>query len=170
MTNIYFISEKTLREESLINDNVDSSFILSAIRTAQDINLQEVIGTALFNSLKDQVVTGTFKSPYYERLMDEFIQPYLVNQIMSAIVIPIHYKFRNAGIVTNNDQHFQSSQLKDVEYVKTHYEHLAVFNANRIVEFLINNKEQFDEIQDCGCDNNWLKLNKKTNKCSLFLK
>lgn len=51
MNTIYFISEKTLREQSLINDNVESSFISYAIKNAQMINLQEIIGSALYNSL-----------------------------------------------------------------------------------------------------------------------
>lgn len=134
---IYFISEKTLREQSLINDNVEGMFLNSAIYNAQVINLQEVIGSELYNSLCEQVKEGEMRSEYYETLMDNYITPYLVNRVMSDICIPLHYKMRNAGIVMNSDQHYQTANLSDIQYVKEYYEHNAVFNANRIVEYIL---------------------------------
>ena len=166
MNKVYFISEKNLRAQSLINDNVDSTYLNSAILTAQTTNLKEVIGTTLYNKIENLIISGDIKleeNSIYQILLDDYIQPYLVNRIMSDICIPLHYKMKNAGIVTNEDQHFQSASLNEVEYVKNYYEHLSVFNANRTIEFIMNNKELISE-----CDENWIKISRNTTKSQIY--
>ena len=51
MNNILLISEKTIKENSLVSNNVDGKYIQNAIRTAQDISLQPIIGEKLFKRL-----------------------------------------------------------------------------------------------------------------------
>ena len=51
MNNILLISEKTIKENSLVSNNVDGKYIQNAIRTAQDISLQPIIGQKLFERL-----------------------------------------------------------------------------------------------------------------------
>lgn len=169
METVYLISERTLRNNSVINANVESSFINAAIEKAQDINLQEVIGTALYESIKGQVKNNDFKAPEYKILLDRYIQNYLINQVMSDIIIPLHYKFRNAGLVINADQHYQSANMNEVDKVVNYYEHQAVFYANRIKEYILSNKDVFD-IEICTCNEDWLQMNGKTNKCPIFFK
>lgn len=150
MERIYMVSEKELRTASLINENVDSAFLQRSILDAQEINLQQIIGSKLYNSLKKQIKDGVFKDPKYQILLDEYINPYLINQTMATISIPLQYKFRNAGIVTNNDMHYNSVRLDEVTYVERHYENLASFNANRMTDFIIENKTIFTEIDECS--------------------
>lgn len=40
MTQIYFITEKQLREATLINDNTEATYLNKAIMDAQDVDLQ----------------------------------------------------------------------------------------------------------------------------------
>lgn len=167
MIQIYFISEKQLREATLINDNVEATYLNKAIMDAQEVGLQEVIGSALYDSLKEQVKVGEMKSEFYEKLMDEYVSQYLVNQVMATITIPLHYKMRNSGIVTNSDQHYNTANLNEVTYVEQHYKNLAVFNANRMVEFILNNKEEFPEINNCE---RWIKLTRDTTKSPIFFR
>lgn len=168
MNKVYFISEKNLRAQSLINDNVDSTYLNSAILTAQTTNLKEVIGSTLYKKIEDLVISGDIKTEehaIYQTLLDDYIQPYLINRIMSDICVPLHYKARNAGIVVNADQHFQSASLNEVEYVKNYYEHLSVFNANRVIEFIIKNKDIIPE-----CDENWIKMSRNTTKSQIYFR
>lgn len=165
MRNIYLISEKELRQASMIDDNVDSTFLTYSIMQAQETGLQEVIGSELYESILKQVEEHTFLNDDYKTLLDKYIQPYLVNETMAQIVIPIQYKIRNAGIVVGNDQHYQNMNMADVERVQESYKHKAVFNANRMIEFVLSHKESFTEIM---CSERWVKLQDQMNKCPLF--
>lgn len=167
MTQIYFITEKQLREATLINDNTEATYLNKAIIDAQDVDLQQVIGSKLYKSLKEQVIAGEMKSEFYRTLMDEYIPQYLINQVMATITIPLHYKFRNSGIVTNADQHYNTASLNEVTYVEKHYKNLATFAANRMVEFILNNREEFPEIEECDT---WLKLSKSNTQCPIHFR
>ena len=46
---IFLISEQTLKNETILNDNIGSEYIAPAIETAQDIYLQQLIGTELLD-------------------------------------------------------------------------------------------------------------------------
>lgn len=166
MDKIYLISEKQLRAESLINDNVDGVYINAAILSAQNIDLQEVVGTGLYNDICTKVVNKTITDEW-EILLEQYIHPYLINRVMANIAIPLQFKFRNAGIVTNNDQHFQTASLTETEFVQNYYEHQAVFFANRIIEYVLNNKDVF--CINC-CDEHWVKFSKNTTKAPIYFR
>ena len=59
MTTTLLISEAKVRQFTDINNNVDSSLLTNAIRTAQDIELQRVLGTILYNKIISDVDAAT---------------------------------------------------------------------------------------------------------------
>ena len=61
MARVLLISEKTLKSNGVINNNVDGMYILPAIDYAQDAGLQPIIGTKLYNKLMDLVADGSIQ-------------------------------------------------------------------------------------------------------------
>ena len=69
MAKCFLISEKTLKENSVINNNVDGMYILPAIEFAQDAGLQPLLGTVLYEKLMDLVADGSIvNAPDYKLL------------------------------------------------------------------------------------------------------
>lgn len=148
MNNILLISEKTLKSQSLINDNVGSEFILPSIQTAQDIGLQPLIGTYLYDKLRELVGNGTIsndENASYKTLLDTYITPYLAYKVMSDIQIPLAYKMRNAGIIQTNNEYQTNSIMKDVQQLSTFYDQKATFYANRLSDYLLANSGSYPE-------------------------
>lgn len=54
MKTVYLISPKTIKENTLIDENIDETFILQAIKDAQ-ITLREFIGKNIYNNLCSMV-------------------------------------------------------------------------------------------------------------------
>lgn len=80
MEKVLLISEATLKKYTLINDNVDGMYILPAIQSAQDVDLDTIIGTALNTKLQELVKTGDIVSEEYSAyklLLDDYITPYM---------------------------------------------------------------------------------------------
>lgn len=145
------ISEKTLKSNGVINDNVDNMYIYPAIQFAQDEGLQSLIGTKLYNKLMDMVdddsITGNTD---YKYLLDEYVTPYLLNKVTSDIQLPLAYKLRNQGIVQNNGEHTYQSALKDTQYLIQFYDNKANFYANRMSDYLKANRSKYPEY--CSLD------------------
>ena len=64
MTQTFIISEEKLREFTDINDNLDSKLIKNAVREAQDIYLQRLTGTSLYNYILAQIDADTLSGNY----------------------------------------------------------------------------------------------------------
>ena len=62
MTKILIIGEDFIKTNSGLNDNVWGSNLTPAIREAQDIKLQQILGSALYQSLLDKIADGSIKN------------------------------------------------------------------------------------------------------------
>lgn len=146
MARVFLISEETLKSNGVINNNVDSMYILPAIEFAQDAGLQPLIGTKLYNKLMDLVADGSIvDAPDYKFLLDEYITPYLVNKVTADIQIPLNYKLRNQGVVQNSTDNTIVPTMKDLQYVIQNYEYKAIFYGNRLSDYICVNTTKFPE-------------------------
>ena len=146
MARVLLISEKTLKTNSIINNNVDSMYILPAIEFAQDSGLQPLIGTNLYNKLMDLVDTGAISGATdYKVLLDEYVTPYLLNKVTADIQLPLAYKTRNQGLVQQTGENTYVPSLKDTQYVIQHYQNQADFYGQRMSDFLCANRSKYPE-------------------------
>lgn len=148
MSKVFLISDVLLKEETIINDNVGSEFIGPAIETAQDIYLQQIIGTELLDKMYALVVTNQIiddANKIYKELLDDYITPYLKFKVLSEITVPLAYKYRNAGVVQSTANNYQQTTLKDAQLVANHYNLRADFFVERMNKFLCANAGQIPE-------------------------
>lgn len=164
---VLLLSEKTLKEDSLINDNVDSMYIYPAIQVAQEQGLQQVIGTLLYKRICQYVDEGNVPADY-RILLDDYITPYLEYKVMADIQIPLSYKFRNLGVNQTTDERTYSQSLRDTQYLIEYYDNKAKFYSNRLFEYLKANHKLFpDFMKKDSCDD--LQANKMSYKTNIVL-
>lgn len=155
---IFLISEDILKTEGLLEDNVWAGFIRPAIQLAQEKGLQSLIGTVLYEKILEMVADNTIKdveNRKYKELVDNFIIPYLMWQVMYEISVPITYKTKNQGVittdVTSNDWN-QKLSMSEFQYVVQRYESNATFYGNRMCDYLHAHTSDYPEYlkYECG--------------------
>jgi hypothetical protein len=122
--NVLLISEDYLKTESFLDDNVSGKYLLTAIKMAQDIELQSIIGTNLLHSIQKKVFDNVIEleaNKRYKDLLDNYIQPFLLYQVLSEIVIPISYKMSNFGVMQSSDEKDYAVDNKQINLVKKFY-------------------------------------------------
>lgn len=165
---IQLISEKRLKQDSLIDNNVDGLYITPAIQLAQEVGLQPIIGGPLYKKILELVNTGDIQTETdYKELLDDYCIPYLEYKVMSEIQIPLSFKMRNQGIVTTNDDHSYNTDIRDVQYLKTYYDEKATFYANRLSDYLCANSSKFPEYKQCVSGE--MKSNSKAYNTNIYL-
>lgn len=167
MTNILLISEDYIKTNSGLNDNVWGSYLTPSIREAQDIKLQQILGSSLYQSLLGKVADGTIKEDIfkpYKTLLDEYIQIYLMYQTISDLVPIIGVKLTNLGVVVSNDEHVTNLSQSERDLVQSYYGLRAEFYGKRLQEFLKENKADFKEF---NCHD--AELNSVADSGGLFL-
>lgn len=166
MNNILLISEQTIKENSLVSNNVDGKYIQNAIRTAQDISLQPIIGQKLFERLCEGIAENNLTELETE-LISTYIHPVLLNAVMSDLVLQLSYKFRNLGAVQTTDTNVIIPSLNDLQYIREDYKMKAAFYMNRLSDFLEANCSKFKQYPGCECGK--LKASKNSYKMNLTL-
>lgn len=142
MIQIYLISEDTLKTETILNDNVSPEYFGSAIETAQEIYLQQLIGTSLLNDLCNKVKNNSLTADD-KVLLDEYITPFLKFKVLAEVTLPLAFKYRNAGVIQTNNEYTYNTGLKDAQQVATHYDQRANFFAIRLTDWLCANSVKF---------------------------
>lgn len=151
MTDILLISEDYIKTNSGLNDNVFGSYLTPAIRDAQDMRLQSIIGTNLYKSILDQIDTDTLQ-PQYKTLLDDYIQVFLMYQTISDLVPIIGVKLTNLGVVVSNDEHLTNLSQGERDLVQNYYLERADFYCRRLQEYLLANRGKYPELKECDCD------------------
>lgn len=139
----YFITVEELKQTTF-NANLDNEYIVPALEEAQSIYLREILGDLLYGSIENRIDSETLSGKYLT-LVNQYIKPYLTYKVQSVIVIPLNNKTRNAGVINQYDQGFNTTTMKDTAYLAEHYDSRAEFYANRLTTYLQKNAADFPE-------------------------
>lgn len=149
---VLLVSERTLKERTLINDNVDGLYILPAIQLCQDVDLQTVIGPVLVKKLQSLVSDGTIDGPEnkdYKDLLDNYVTPYMCWQTMTAIQVNINFKLSNSGVIQNQDDKKYNIDYRSGKELIAQYEKYSNAYAMKLKNFLCANVNKFPEYRKC---------------------
>lgn len=141
MKKIILISVNQVKENTIIESNVDEKLIVNSILEVQDLELQPVIGKITLNRLKSEVEQTIIQSGYTladsdKTLLDEYIKPFLVYGTLVNSFIGIHYKYSNKGIIKKNDVQAQSADSKELELMRSHYVTKFENYKKRLIDYL----------------------------------
>lgn len=152
---VLLISEATIKENSVINDNYWGKFLFPSIQYAQENGLQSILGECLYQRicyLVQQRLIVEIEYADYKNLLDNYIQPYLLNQVISDSLVDVSVKIANIGTVMNNDEHVANIPQKEYELLRNKYVGKADFYAKKLQDYLKENEDLFPEIANCGCN------------------
>lgn len=170
-----FIDAQYLKDNTILNDNVDEKVLLPIIRSAQAKYIQQVIGTQLTNKLialvdafQPIIVTpavgtigqpgyipavttpGTPIPPDYYNLLVEYIIPVATQYTIYEAIPFLNFKFRNKGIMKQSSDNAQPSELNELMYLRDNVLNTAQFYAQRMSNFLCKNSNLYPEYSECG--------------------
>lgn len=146
MAQVYFISETKLKDYSNINDNVDSGTLRQAIRTAQLINVQETLGTSLYDKLTELVDNGQITgatNTNYKTLLDDYVVDVVIQYSVFYALDDFIYKFMNVGLVQGFSEQGSSLDINTFKMIKNGARDRAEFFDNRLREHLFNNENLY---------------------------
>lgn len=138
------ITPASLKDQSLIDVNVQDFYCDAAIKTAQEIFLVQIIGESLYNKIISLIVANSLTGKYKD-LVDYYIINYLLYEATAEIQIPLAYKNRNMGIVRTTDPEVEIVELKEIQYIVDYYKNRADFYSVKIKNFILDNLSSFPE-------------------------
>lgn len=150
MNEVLLLSENKFRAMTNVSSNIQTKFVLSAIRESQ-MDYELVIGTELYNKLISLVETGDIvadENHKYKNLLDKS-QMYLAYNAIVKVLMTSSVHIDNLGIMQQTDEHTQALSINDVFKVKDYYEHKASSHLKRLQMYLYANYGQYKEHLTC---------------------
>ena len=177
--NTMLISPNTIKNMSLVNLNVDDTDLAASIRIAQNIYLRDIIGTGLLNTLRELVYNkikglepniDNAGKAHYKALLTDCVRDVLAYKAVAELCKRVSYKIRNVGVAQNSDVNIHASDITAIKELRAEYETYFNDAANRLIDFLKENKAAFPELEGkCVCGKKLPNLNAKYGNCGLFL-
>lgn len=164
MDKVLLISEEKIKKYTLVNDNVDGQYLQVAIQSAQEIDLNNLIGPVLYEKIINDIKMDTLTAPY-KLLVDEYITPYLCWQVMSTIQVATNYKLTNSGTIQNNDDKKSAVEYNNGRALCEQFAKYANAYATKMKNFLQCNASTYPEYRQCK-NYEWAE---DTPLCSIFL-
>lgn len=141
---VLFVNLAYLKRVTQLKGGVDENYVIPAIILAQDLHLQMLLGTALFERLKTDVSNGTL-SRRYEDLLDTHVRKVTAWWTMVELLPNLYVQIDNAGLVqrtASNDTTASASDLRrEVERARSN----AQFYGKQMYRFLQTFAGEFAE-------------------------
>ena len=144
---VLFISDETIKKSTTINGNVDVQLLLPYIKVAQDIHVQQVLGTDLYEKIQNDIagVSGASLSGAYKTLVDTYIQPVLIHYSLYECLPFLSYKIMNKDIVRKLSETSTGASLDDIKFMRANILNTAQFYTQRLVDYITNHTSDYPE-------------------------
>jgi hypothetical protein len=143
MANKLLISENKLKAFTNVNKNVDIDTIRAEIGIAQDIHLQNLLGTLFYDHLLNQVsATGNTFNAQELILVNDYIADYLIQTAYYEMIPHLHVRTMNRGLVVGDMESARGVDMETMKYLRTIQKQRADFYMMRLQDYLITGRGQ----------------------------
>lgn len=150
MTDTLLLSWTKLKQYSDINDSVDPDLLKNNIRLAQDIELQRIIGTLLYDKLIDLVKNGTIDdsgNAVYKTLLNDYVQNMLLYAAYYETLESIYIRPRNNGLLTPQGGENSINVDRQVYDMKRQsVRNKMEFYADKLTRYLAEEESSYPEL------------------------
>jgi len=143
---LYFITETYLKTNTPITANVDVTDVTPYIATQAQLRVQPILGTTFYNGLLTAYNAQTL-SPE-ETILVGFIQPVIAWRSAEDAVFGLTYQLKNKGLQTQSGDYSGSVGRNEVAFGMEHYAQKAAFFEQRLINYLLANKDLFPGFTD----------------------
>jgi len=144
MSYVLFISSGRLKKLTGVYENFYDDVIQPFVLQAQDIYIQEKLGTTFYQGLKTRVLSGT-TSATEQTLLNDYIAPMLANYSVYLALPSIHYRIKNKSVLVGTSEEGQIADLSEIKYLRSSILDIAQFYGERTREYLRKNENSFPE-------------------------
>ncbi len=135
MANALFIDDNYLKSYSPLGKSIDAEDLYPFVEQSQDVYIQDVLGTPLYNDLVNKLYTGITYSTIERELVDLCSKGLAYWTVYMALP-HLYLKIRNAGVVKQSSEYTQNTDLSELKYLREEMKNLAEFWQVRVVNYI----------------------------------
>jgi hypothetical protein len=135
MATTLFINKTDLVQNTILNGNVDADLFINFIKIAQQMHVQNYLGTQLYNSFTTKITNNTLSANDLTLLKD-YIQPMLIHFAMVDYLPFANYQIRNGGVFKHRTDNSESATREELDILVQKHRTFADFYAKRFIDYM----------------------------------
>jgi hypothetical protein len=148
MATVLFINRTDLIRNSILDGNVDTDKFIQFVKISQQINIQNYLGTELYNKFTTIIGNGdidTNQYVNYKMLLNEYIQPMLIWYAQVDYIPFAAYQIKNGGVYKHSSENAETVSKTEVDYLVEKARTYADWYSRRFIDYMAFNQELFPE-------------------------
>lgn len=147
MSQAIFIQRADIVKFTALNGNIDIDKYIQFIKIAQDIHIQNYLGTQLFERINNDIVASTLTGDYLA-LVNTYIKPMLIHWAMVEYLPFSAYTIANKGVYKHGTENGETVEKTEVDFLVEKERDIAEHYTKRFVDYICNNSTLFPEYND----------------------
>ena len=144
MATALFISRTDLVKNTVIDGNTDTDSFIQFVKIAQEIHIQNYLGTKLYNRIASDIIADTLTGDYLT-LVTDYVQPMLIHYAMVDYLPFAAYQVKSGGIFKHTSENAETVSKDEVDYLVQKEREFAEYYTRRFVDFICFDSSKFPE-------------------------
>lgn len=144
MAEALFITRQDLVRLTSLNGNTDTDKFIQYVKIAQDIHIQNYLGTNLFDKIKSDIENDTLADPYLT-LLEVYIKPMLIHWAMVEYLPFAAYTIANKGVYKHSSENAENVDKIEVDFLVNKERSIAEHYTERFIQYMNFNQIDFPE-------------------------
>jgi hypothetical protein len=161
-----FITTDDLRRKSIIGGAVDADKFIQFIEVAQDIHIQNYLGTKLYDKISSLIVNDTIDdtgNAVYKTLLNDYLTPMLIWFAQSDYYMFASYQVSNGGVFRHRSESSETPSMQEIKSLVDSSRDKAEFYVRRFLDYMDNNNNSYPEYNDTNSDGMYPDKNENFN-------
>tara|TARA_E500000318_G_scaffold14763_1_gene14256 strand:+ start:623 stop:1126 length:504 start_codon:yes stop_codon:yes gene_type:complete len=145
MPSALFIKRSDLANNTALSGSVDTDKFIQFVKIAQDIHIQNYLGTDLYEKISADIVANTLTGDYLT-LVNDYVQPMLIHFAMVEYLPFAAYTIANGGVYKHNSENSSLAVKEEIDSLISKERDYAEYYTQRFIDYMsFNAPSKFPE-------------------------
>jgi hypothetical protein len=147
MATALLITRDDIVKLTALGGNVDIDKFIQFVLIAQDIHLQNYLGTQLLEKIQSDILANTL-SGNYQLLVEKYLKAMLIHWAMVEYLPFAAYTIANAGVYKHTSENSENVEKNEVDFLIEKERSIAQNYTERFLDYISFNQDLFPEYND----------------------
>ena len=145
MAEALLITRKDVVKFTAMNGNVDTDKFIQYIKIAQDVHIQNYVGTELLKAIQTKITNSALTGDYLS-LVTDYIKPMLIHWAMVEYLPFAAYTIANKGVYKHSSENSENVSKEEVDFLMEKERDIAQYYTDRFISYMsFNASSKFPE-------------------------
>ena len=145
---VLFVTPIDIKRNTIINGNLDSNEFMQFIKIAQQIHIQNYLGTDLYNKFQTLIIDGDINQSgflKYKTLLSNYIKPMLIHWSMVHYLPFAAYTIANKGVYKHSSENATNVEKNEIDFLVEKERDIAEHYTQRFIDYMCFQQQEFPE-------------------------